>query len=281
MSERDPVIIRLRNQAGEEHEVQAKVLVDASGQQAFLANRLGLRVMNPELRKVALWGHFQNAERTGPESAELTTILHVAEKRAWFWYIPLSDNKVSVGLVGDSEYLLKGEGRPQQVFDQHVSSSPVMRQRLSGASCVEGLHVAKEFSYTTTQHAGDRWVLVGDAFGFIDPVYSTGVLLALRSGELAADCISDALTNDDLSAASLGRWIPDFEEGVERFRRLVQAFYTNQFSFAKFLKKHPRYQGSLIDLLIGRAFKDDVKDLVIDLDIAIQDAVSGQPAVES
>jgi flavin-dependent dehydrogenase len=134
--------------------------------------------------------------------------------------------------------------------------------------------VAKEFSYTTTRQAGDRWVLVGDACGFIDPVYSTGVLLALRSGELAADCIVEGLARDDLSAAQLGAWVPPYEEAVGRFRRLVGAFYTHQFSFAQFLKEHPDYQGSLTDLLIGRAFDPAMESLVQDLDTAVSMAAA-------
>ena len=263
------VVLQQTGESVRRQRISTRVVVDASGQQAVIANRLGLRVMNPRLRKAAIWGHFQGAERTGPESAELTTILHAAGKRAWFWYIPLSGNKVSVGLVGDADYLLKGENKPGQTFDQHVAGSEVMSQRLEAATLVEGLHVSKEFSYTTTQHAGNGWVLVGDAYGFIDPVYSTGVLLALRSGELAADCISEGLASNNLSAAQLSKWVPAYEEAVGRFRKLVHAFYSDQFSFARFLRQHPTYQGKLTDLLIGRAWDEEIDDLVGDLETAL------------
>ncbi len=265
----------LQDATGSRSRIAARVVVDASGQQAFLANRLGLRVMNPELRKVAIWGHFRGAVRTGPESAELTTILHTAGKKCWFWYIPLSENKVSVGLVGDTDSLLKGPAQPTDIFFEHVRTNVVMRERLANAELIDALQVAREFSYTTRQHAGQGWVLVGDAYGFIDPVYSTGVLLALRSGELAADCIHEGLLADDVSAEQLGKWVPAFEEAVGRFRRLVRAFYTDQFSFARFLREHPGYQGRLTDLLIGRAFDSDIEQLVDDLDTAVALAKSG------
>lgn len=273
-SEDAPVDVTLQDRSGERRQVFARVIVDASGQQAFLANRMGLRVPNPELRKVAIWGHFRGAQRTGPEDAELTTILHTAGKRAWFWYIPLSDDKVSVGLVGDNDYLLKGEQTPEEVFHAHVDASPVMKERLASATCVAGLFVSKEFSYSTSQHAGDRWVLIGDACGFIDPVYSTGVLLALRSGELAADCIVQGLAKEDLSAAQLSGWVCEYEEAVSRFRHLVRAFYTDEFSFAHFLRKHPQYHGKLTDLLIGRALGEGIDNLVHDLDRAVAEARS-------
>jgi flavin-dependent dehydrogenase len=132
--------------------------------------------------------------------------------------------------------------------------------------------VAKEFSYTTTRHAGDGWVLVGDDFGFLDPIYSTGVFLALRSGELAADDIVAGLKSGDLSARQLSRWTADFKRGVSLFRKLVDAFYTVEFSFAKFLKEHPEHHRNLTDPLIGRAFYDGAGRIFDDLEPALEAA---------
>jgi Tryptophan halogenase len=100
-------------------------------------------------------------------------------------------------------------------------------------------------------------VLVGDAFGFLDPLYSSGVLLALKSGELAADAIVEGLAKGDTSAAQLGKWGAIFNEGVDRMRRLVCEFYDG-FSFGRFVKKHPHLKGHVTDVLIGDVFKDDV-----------------------
>ena len=125
-----------------------------------------------------------------------------------------------------------------------------------------------------TQHAGNGWVLVGDAFGFIDPIYSTGVFLALRSGELAADCIIDGLSSGDVSATQLGQWTADFKRGIHLFHKLVDAFYTNEFSFARFLKVHPEHHSNLTDLLIGRAFYPEAGRIFEDLDPALEAARS-------
>jgi flavin-dependent dehydrogenase len=187
------------------------------------------------------------------------------DRRCWFWHIPLSGNKVSVGLVADNDYLLQGRGSPEEVFAEEVGACPGMAKRLSEAELMGRLHVAREFSYSTTQHAGDGWVLVGDAFGFIDPVYSTGVLLALRSGELAADAIVEGLQHDDTSAAQLGKWTIPFKAGVERFRSLVHAFYTPSFSIGHFIKRHPDHRGRLTDLLIGRGFDSEMDPMLSDL----------------
>jgi flavin-dependent dehydrogenase len=104
-------------------------------------------------------------------------------------------------------------------------------------------------------------VLVGDAFGFIDPVYSSGVFLALKSGELAADAIHESLNTRDFSAESLGRWQAEYVRGLEMFRKLVYAFYTPEFSFAQFLKKHPEFKGHLVDILIGNVFRPGLSDM--------------------
>ena len=138
--------------------------------------------------------------------------------------------------------------------------------------------MAKDFTYTTTEHAGDGWVLVGDAYGFIDPVYSTGVFLALKSGEMASDAICDGLRRNDLSAEQLGAWTYEFDAGVHWMRKLVHTFYNKQFSFGGFMKEYPQYGGNLTDLLIGRVFDGDPGAMFDDLDPWIAQLGAGQTA---
>src|SRR5262249_50922993 len=114
-----------------------------------------------------------------------------------------------------------------------------------------------DYSYRSDQVAGNGWVLVGDAFGFLDPLYSSGVLLALRSGELAADAIAEGLANDDLSAAQIGKWGALFNQGIDRMRRLVCEYYDG-FSFGRFVRQYPQLRGTITDLLIGDLFTDRV-----------------------
>jgi flavin-dependent dehydrogenase len=119
------------------------------------------------------------------------------------------------------------------------------------------VQACSDFSYRATRCAGDGWVLVGDAFGFLDPLYSSGVLLALRSGEMAADAIVDGLERGDTSAAQLGRWGDVFNQGVDRMRRLVCEYYDG-FSFGNFVRRYPELRGTITDLLIGDLFTDRV-----------------------
>jgi flavin-dependent dehydrogenase len=122
---------------------------------------------------------------------------------------------------------------------------------------VTGYFATKDYSYRTTQAAGDGWVLIGDAWGFLDPLYSSGVLLALKSGELAADAIVEGLKKGDTSGAQLGKWAPNFNAGVDRMRRLVCEYYAG-FSFGNFMREHPEMRGTVTDLLIGDLFTDRV-----------------------
>jgi flavin-dependent dehydrogenase len=130
-----------------------------------------------------------------------------------------------------------------------------VKQRVAGAKQVTGHFATKDYSYRSTKVAGDGWVLVGDAFGFLDPLYSSGVLLALKSGQLASQAIVEGLARCDTSGAQLGKWGPVFNEGVDRMRRLVCEYYSG-FSFGKMIREYPELRGTLTDLLIGDLFHD-------------------------
>ncbi len=266
--------LTIQGEDGQSHEISCEVVVDATGQQALIANSLGLRVDDPNLRKAAIWGYYRNARRDEGENGGATIILHTREKQSWFWFIPLSNNITSIGVVGDRDYLLKGRGRPADVFEDELVKCPALVERLADAELVSEFRVAKEFSYTTRQQAGNGWVLVGDAFGFIDPIYSSGVYFALRSGEMAADAVVEGLRRGDTSAAQLSSWVQSFKDGTRWIRQLVDVYYTDEFSLGRFLRDHPQHRGNLTDLLIGRIFHDDAGRIFDDLMPALGQARS-------
>lgn len=241
---------------GGEREIAARVVIDASGQSALIAKKLGLRKPDPALKKVSFFTHFQGALRDPGIDEGATLVLHTEDASAWFWYIPLPDDRVSVGVVGSPETLIQGRsGDPQQVFDEELAKCKPLGPRLAGATQVFPVQALRDFTYRSSRIAGDGWVLVGDAFGFLDPIYSSGVFLALKSGELAADSVHEALTAGDLSAARLGAHGPGFLAGMEAMRKLVYAFYEDGFSFAKFLKAHPEHRLDIVNLLVGNVHK--------------------------
>jgi flavin-dependent dehydrogenase len=251
--------VRIVQEDGRESDVRAKVVVDASGQSSMIIDRLKLRQWDPVLKKGALWTYWKGAQRDTGRDEGATLVIQTQAKQGWFWYIPLHDDILSVGVVASYDYLFKN--RPgkdlQAIYFEEVAACPGLQPRLAKAQHVEPFRAAREYSYRSTKAAGDGWVLVGDAFGFLDPLYSSGVLLALKSGEMAADAIVEGLAKGDTSAAQLGKWEADFNRGMDRMRRLVCEFYDG-FSFGRFVKKHPHLKGFVTDVLIGDLFKDDV-----------------------
>lgn len=252
-----------KNNENSVREIRSQVVVDATGQSAFLATRLGLKVTDPQLKMGSVWSYFKGAQRDEGRDEGATIIMQTAEKRSWFWYIPLANDVVSVGCTGRISDLFTAEtrGQSEQIFQNELARCSAMQQRLaSGTRCTD-YFVTRDYSYRSSQAAGDGWVLVGDAFGFIDPVYSTGVFLALKSGEFAADAIHAALVQNDCSAAMLGCWQEKYTTGLELFKKLVLTFYQPGFSFGTFLRDYPQYRSNVIDILIGDVYKPGVGEM--------------------
>ena len=246
--------VAIKDADGTRREIRAQVVVDASGQAALLQNRFKLRVWDPILNKGAIWTYWQGAYRDTGRDEGATMVLQTENRNGWFWYIPQHDDTVSVGVVAPFDYLFKRRGaNHEKTYHEEVDRCPAVKQRIHGANRATGYFVTRDYSYRSTRVAGDGWVLVGDAFGFLDPLYSSGVLLALKSGELAADAILDGLRQGDVSERQLGRWGASFNQGVDRMRRLVCEFYDG-FSFGEFVRNYPHLRGTITDLLIGDLF---------------------------
>jgi flavin-dependent dehydrogenase len=249
--------VAVRERQGAPRQVRARVVVDASGQAALLQNRFKLRVWDPILNKGAIWTYWEGAHRDTGRDEGATMVLQTPDRKGWFWYIPLHDNLVSVGVVAPFDELFRRRSPHEQTYREEVARSPAVRERVSPGRRATGYFATRDYSYRAKVVAGDGWVLVGDAFGFLDPLYSSGVLLALRSGEMAADAIADGLARGDTGAAQLGRWGPLFNQGIDRMRRLVCEYYAG-FSFGAFVRRYPEMRGRITDLLVGDLFTDRV-----------------------
>jgi flavin-dependent dehydrogenase len=249
--------VRIQKEDGSPQEVRARVVVDASGQTALLQNRFKLRRWDPMLNKGAIWTYWEGAYRDTGRDEGATLVIQTPNKQGWFWYIPQHNDEVSVGVVAPFDYLFKGRASHEQTYEEEVQGCPAVKERVAAARRATGYFATKDYSYRSTQAAGDGWVLIGDAFGFLDPLYSSGVLLALKSGEMAADAIAEGLASGDVSAAQLGKWGPLFNRGVDRMRRLVCEYYDG-FSFGSFVRHFPDLKRTVTDLLIGDLFTDRV-----------------------
>jgi flavin-dependent dehydrogenase len=251
--------VRVKPEDGPEREVRAKVVVDASGQSTLIIDRFGLREWDPVLKKAALWTYWKGAYRDPGKDGGATLVIQTEGKKGWFWYIPLHDDIVSVGVVADHDYLFKDRATKdlEAIYFEEVGRAPGLQPRLEGATRCDIFRVQKEYTYRAKQIAGDGWVLVGDAFGFLDPLYSSGLLLALTSGAMAADAVAEGLAKGDTSEAQLRKWETPYVRGIDRIRRLVCEYYDG-LSFGRFVRKHPDKKGLVTDVLIGDVFKDDV-----------------------
>ena len=244
--------------------LNATVIVDSTGQRSLIGRQLNLNTVEPNLKMASLFTHYEGGHRDAGIDEGATLILHTEKKESWFWSIPLPYDRTSIGVVGELDYLLQNRrdanGRldTQQIFTEELEKCPALKGRLEGAKQLFPIQTTKDFSYRASRIAGNQWVLVGDAFGFLDPVYSTGLFLALKSGEMAADAIIEAFEKNDFSEAQLGSFGPAFVDGMEAFRKLVYAFYTKEFSFARFLSQYPEHQGGIVDILSGDVFRKDV-----------------------
>ena len=253
-----------QNVDGTRETLHATVIVDSTGQRSLIGRQLNLNTTEPNLKMASLFTHYEGGHRDEGIDEGATLILHTEEKDSWFWSIPLPYNRTSIGVVGELDYLLQnrrdtnGKLNVQKIFTEELAKCAPLQQRLEGANQLFPIQSTKDFSYRASRIAGNNWVLVGDAFGFLDPVYSTGLFLALKSGEMAADVIIEAFHKNDFSEAQLGSFGPAFVNGMEAFRKLVYAFYTKEFSFARFLSEYPEHQGGIVDILSGDVFRKDV-----------------------
>ena len=245
---------------GARHELRARVVVDASGRDCLVSSKNRWRKRDPELNKIAIWTYFEGAMRDPGLDAGSTTVAYVPEK-GWFWYIPMRNNRISVGIVADRDYLYRDTRDPAEILAREIGENAWIKEHLSVGQQVGEYWVTGEYSYRSSYCASDGVLLVGDAFAFLDPVFSSGVFLALKSGEIAADAIHQALTRNDTSSEQFQQYGEDLCLAIERMRKIVYAFYHPEFSFGKLVKMHPALRPTLTDLLVGNIFIDQFDEL--------------------
>ena len=216
-------------QDGQTATARAEFVVDASGQSGFLSKRLALRRLDPKLRNVALYAHYEGVER--PEGERSGDIRIVSRRdMSWIWLIPLSSSRTSVGLVVPRERHAARAAEPaEEVLDRVLGATPVAERQMRHAKRVTSARYEADFSYASRAYAGDRWLLAGDAGSFLDPVFSTGVLLALESGLEAAAAVHCALASGTVSARAFAAYEQTQRQRYQYFRRFVQGFYEPAF----------------------------------------------------
>jgi len=241
---------------GEEKEFRAPLTFDATGKEALTANRNGWRERDPFLNKIAVWTYYKGAVRQKGIDEGATGVAFVPEK-GWFWWIPLHDDRASVGVVAEGKYLSRdGVRDPKAMLEREIENNQWVKANLAPATQFGDYYITNEFTHHSRHCGTHGLLLLGDAFCFLDPVFSSGLMLALKSGVMAADAAHAAFEANDLSPGRFTEYATDLREGIENMRKLCYAFYNENFSFGKLVKKHPDIAGDVTDCLSGDVNKD-------------------------
>jgi flavin-dependent dehydrogenase len=244
-----------------ELELTAPVVIDASGRDCFAAHKENWMVRDPELKKVALWTYYKGAKRDPGLDEGATTVAYLPGK-GWFWYIPLSGDMVSVGIVAERDYLFNGSSKDHaKIFQREIKNNAWIEDHLSQGEQVGEYRITGEYSYRNQYCSMDGLVLAGDALGFLDPVFSSGVFLALKSGAMLADEVDAALSAGPITAQSFDAYGKKMQSSIETMRKIVYAFYDPEFSFGDLVKRGEHLRGALTDCLIGNVDDQDFKEL--------------------
>ena len=233
--------------------VRVRALVDATGRGGLLARKFDLRTEEPRLANIAIFSHYTNVPRLdGPRPDDIRLIAR--NDAGWFWLIPISKELTSVGVVlPKGLYRRLANGSSEEMLNRAIADTPIVAELMREARREWPVRVEKDFSYSASAYAGDRWILAGDAGSFLDPVFSTGVSIAMESGIEAAAELHRALARNDFSASSFSAFSRRQRKRFESFRRFVVGFYTPQFRDLFFSPEPPQLIfRSVVTILAGK-----------------------------
>ncbi|HVF35222.1 MAG TPA: NAD(P)/FAD-dependent oxidoreductase [Candidatus Saccharimonadia bacterium] len=245
----DGVLARTAGGAGE-RVFRARYLVDASGRDTLLGRQLGLVRRDRRHQSAALFAHYRGVERRPGEDAGNVSVYRFAH--GWIWLIPLRDGIVSVGAVCSPEHLRERRGRNEAFLAKTLASVPALAARMQGATLVGNLHATGNYSYACERIAGPRYVMAGDACAFVDPIFSSGVYLAMSGAEQAAELVAGALADPQREAALQRAYTTHVRRGLDAFSWFIHRFNTDAMR-RLFAKPANRWQveQAVISMLAG------------------------------
>ncbi len=247
-------LVRAAHDDGREIEYKARFVVDASGRDTFLANRFQIKHRNPKHNSSAVYGHFAGARRHDGQAEGNITIFWF--EHGWFWFIPMMNDVTSIGMVTWPYFMkTKGERSLQQFLMDGIARCPALAERLKSASLVNEVEATGNFSYVSERNHGPNYLLLGDAYAFIDPVFSSGVLLAMNSGLIGAEAIDTCLRHPAQAPAALKRFDQLMKHGPKEFSWFIYRV-TNPImrDFFMYPKNIFRVKEALLSVLAGDIF---------------------------
>ncbi|MDQ3546405.1 MAG: tryptophan 7-halogenase [Verrucomicrobiota bacterium] len=211
----------------EAEKISARYVIDASGRHSVLGNHFQLKETYPHLQKISLFAHYEGVEADEGRDGTLTRQLRATDR--WFWYIPLPNDRASLGVVLDTALYKQSKKSPEQFLEDALAEQPFLARRMAHARRVTQVYASADFSYRQARLTGERWMLAGDAAGFIDPVFSSGVFLALLAGEQAADILDVVLDHPRKALRLFARYERILRRAMKGYLRFVEAWYSKEF----------------------------------------------------
>jgi len=224
--------------------LEARFVIDASGHGAVLGNRVGAKSDVQSLKKIAFFAHYRNVPRAPGRNAGNTVI--VVLRNAWFWLIPVNAEVMSVGLVVDRDHYVRCGLEPEQLLNRTIAESSWVAERMKDAERITEIYARKDFSFRMNKMVGTNYALIGDAAGFIDPIFSTGVFMAMKSADMASAAIAARLETGSMRA--LKRYERDMSRGLDKYLRFIEYFYRREF-LEVFMQPSERW--GLLNAIVG------------------------------
>ncbi|MBA3272330.1 MAG: tryptophan 7-halogenase [Chthoniobacterales bacterium] len=223
----DGVQLRAKTKSSPSAELRARYLIDASGRNSIVGAKLKLKKNYEHLKKVSVYAHYDGVVREPGIDGTLTRLIRAHDR--WFWMIPLGEERMSIGVVLDSAVYKEAKRTPEEFLEDSIAEQPLISGRMHAATRVTPVSVAADFSYRNSTLAGERWLLAGDAAGFIDPVFSSGVFLAVMAGEQAADALQVVLDHPHKRRRLFARYERTVKRAMKVYLKFVNAWYSKEF----------------------------------------------------
>ena len=221
--EKDRARIDIESVGGERSTLEAKYVMDCTGRQTFLGTAMKMKKSYDHLQKFSVFAHFENVDRA--EGIDGTLIRMVRGIDRWFWMIPLTPTKMSIGVVMDTATFRAMKLSPEAALEKCINEQPMVLERMNNAERVSQVYSAGDYSYRNKKLFGDRWILAGDAAGFIDPVFSSGVFLAVMSAEKAADTLDEVLSDESKKARLFKAYAKRVNRIMDMYLTFVSSWY--------------------------------------------------------
>ena len=245
------VRVRIGNQ---EVDLDAKIVVDASGRDTFLGRHLRIKEKDPLFNQYAIHGWYENVDRTDEETGEFIHIYFLPIEKGWVWQIPITDDVTSIGVVTEKKDFLKSGMEHEEFFNLHVNSTPNLKHAMRDAVQVKPFKTEGDYSYSMSHFVGDGYLIIGDAARFVDPIFSSGISVALHSAKFASERIIHALEIDDYRTEVFKPYEEKLKEGVEIWYEFIRLYYKLLPLFTHFIQL-PEYRMQLFRLLQGEVFE--------------------------